>query len=97
MDPDLARQANEPDQAAEDQGDVELAPELWPAWQCFLATWHQWRVIASMGGVFYEGIDHTSLHSCLELMGIKKKQRRATFMHVLTLESEARKLRNDRN
>ena len=76
---------------------MELSPELWPAWQCFLATWSQWRVIAGMGGVFYEGIDHSSLHACMELLGIKKKLRRETFMHVLTLESEARKLRNDRN
>ena len=94
VDPDQARAANEPEQEPEQVGDVELPPELWPAWQCFLATWNQWRVIAGMGGVFYEGIDHAALQSCMELLDIKKTKRRDVFLHVLTLEDEARKLRN---
>jgi len=94
VDPDLVKQA-QPQEIEEDQDeDLELSVDLWPAWECFLATWTQWRVIAGFTQVFYEGIDYASLLAVMDMHGIKPKKRRAVLMQVRILEDEARKLRN---
>ena len=94
MDPDLVKQAQPSEDEDEQDEDLELPDELWPAWECFLATWTQWRVIAGLTGVFYEGIDYASLLAVMDMQGIKPKKRRTVLMHVRILEDEARKLRN---
>ena len=105
VDPDRARAANTPAGAQSDtsetpqaqttpQGDYELPPALWPAWECFVATWTQWRIVAGMGGVFYEGIDYASLAAVMDMLGIAQRQRRKTLAMVQVLEAEARVLRN---
>ncbi len=81
------------DEDAQDE-DLELSEDLWPAWECFLATWTQWRVITGLAQLFYEGIDYTSLLAVMDMHGIKPKKRRTVLMHVRILEDEARKLRN---
>lgn len=95
-DPDRARAA------ATDGGEqqlqteeYELPPELWPAWECFLTCWNQWRGVAGLGGVYYDGIDHAALLATMDLLGVHKKKRRSVFMHVRILESEAKPLRNE--
>jgi hypothetical protein len=62
-----------------------------------VSTWNQWRIVAGLGGVFYEGIDHASLAATMELLGVKKSKRREVFFHVRILESEAKPLRNKRD
>lgn len=75
--------------------DYELPPALWPAWACFVCTWNQWRIVAGLGGAWYEGIDHANLAATMKLLGVKKKKRPAVFGHVRVLESEGRALRNE--
>lgn len=98
VNPDQARAASQ--HAAPDpdipQGEYELAPELWDAWRCFQATWHQWRVIAGLAGVWYQGIDHPSLYACMQMLGIKAKHQAQVFHQVHILETEARELRNQK-
>lgn len=94
MDPDQVKQAQSPETEDDQDEDLELSGELWPAWECFLATWTQWRVIAGLGQVFYEGIDYASLLAVMDMHGIKPKKRRTVLMQVRILEDEARKLRN---
>lgn len=98
VDPDQARAANQ--QAASEQAlpesDYELAPELWDAWRCLLATWNQWRVITGWAGIWYQGIDHQSLYACMQMLGIKPKHQAQVFQQVQILENEARELRNQK-
>jgi len=95
-DPAQARQAANDDARAPEPDHYELPPELWPAWECFVATWSQWRIVAGLGGVYCEGIDHASLVATMELLGVKKNKRREVFLHLRILESEAKPLRNER-
>ncbi|MEG0936574.1 MAG: DUF1799 domain-containing protein [Comamonas sp.] len=94
VDPDQVKQAQPPETEDDQDEDLELSDELWPAWECFLATWTQWRVIAGLAQVFYEGIDYASLLAVMDMHGIKPKKRRTVLMQVRILEDEARKLRN---
>ena len=93
LDPAQARAA-EPQPEPVDTEPLELAPEQWDAWRCFVATLRQWRVIAGFGAAFYDGIDANALLATMDLLGIKRKQRTRVFWQVQILESEARKLRN---
>ena len=97
MDVDQAR-ASSAEQATEPEPELyELPPELWPAWECFVSTWNQWRVIVGLAAMHYDGIDHTALVSTMDMLGVKKSKRREVFMHVRVLESEAKPLRNQRD
>lgn len=73
---------------------MELETEQWEAWRCYLATWHQWRVVSGLTGSFYQGIDQASLLAVMQMLEIKPKHRPRVFWDVQTLEDEARKLRN---
>lgn len=100
VDPDKARaaaQAAEAPPGEDGDEDYELPPELWPAWECFVCTWNQWRVIAGLVGLYFDGIDHTSLQSAMDMLGVKKSKRRDVFLHVRILESEAKPLRNQQD
>ena len=74
--------------------DVELDPDQWHAWQCFVGTQRQWRVIAGMAGVVYEGVDSVALESTLRMLQIKRKHWPRVFWQMRILEDEARRLRN---
>lgn len=84
----------QPQEIEEDCSDLELIPDLWPAWEVFLDTWTQWRVLTGLFGVFYEGIDYASLMAVMDMHGIHPNERRALLAQVRILEDEARKLRN---
>ena len=62
--------------------------------QAFLGTLRQWRVIAGMGGVVFDGIDNACLESTLRMLQIKPKHWPRVFWQIRVLEDEARKLRN---
>jgi hypothetical protein len=96
-DPAQARAAADAGALPPEPARYELPPALWPAWECFISTWNQWRVIAGFGDVWYEGIDHAALLSTMKLLGVKKAKRPGVFWHVRVLESEARALRNARD
>ena len=94
LDPGLARACEpEPEEEPETE-DVELTAEQWDAWQAFLGTLRQWRVIAGMGGVVFDGIDNACLESTLRMLQIKSKHWPRVFWQIRVLEDEARKLRN---
>lgn len=94
LDPERVREANDVEVVDQVDETYELPPQLWPAWQCFLSTWNQWRVITGFAAVHYEGIDQGALHSAMQMLGIKRRKWPQVFAQVLTLEDEARKLRN---
>ena len=60
-----------------------------------MATWNQWRIVAGLGGVHYEGIDHACLRATMDMLGIRPSRRRSVLLHVQVLESEAKRLRNE--
>lgn len=97
VDPDKARAAAEDGASEPEPDEYELPPELWPAWECFIATWNQWRIVAGLIGIYYDGIDHTALASTMDMLGVKQAKRRDVFIHVRILESEAKRLRNERD
>lgn len=76
-----ARIGHEPD-------DCEVWPENWKALEIFMMCRTQWRVIAGMGGVSYQGLDYTSLNSVIDRK-VKPKQRERVFDDVLLIESGA--------
>lgn len=98
VNPDQAQAANQHAAPVQElaQGVYELAPELWDAWRCFLATWNQWRVVVGWAGVWYQGIDQQSLYACMQMLGIKQKHQQKVFQQVQFLESEAQELRNQK-
>lgn len=44
--------------------------EHWQALSVFLACRTQWRVIAGMGGVQYQGLDYGALESIMRMKGV---------------------------
>lgn len=97
VDVDQARASSAEEAPEQEPEEYELPPELWPAWECFVSTWNQWRVIVGLAAMHYDGIDHTALVSTMDMLGVKKSKRRDVFMHVRVLESEAKPLRNQRD
>lgn len=73
---------------------MEILPGLENAWHCFLATLNQWRVVAGMAGVFYEGIDAAALLATMDMLGIEQELRPELFWQMQIVESEARRWRN---
>lgn len=102
MDPqrlrELAAQAEaddvDPDQDIEEEiddgSDVELGPEDWRAWRVFLACRRAWRIVAGMGGAWYEGIDPPAVLSNLQILRIPPKHWTDVHYRLAILEDEAR-------
>ena len=83
--------------AVEAETDVVILPGLENAWLCFVGTLNQWRVVAGMAGVFYEGIDAAALLATMDMLGIEQDLRPELFWQMQILEGEARKCRNKAN
>lgn len=105
VDPDLAEEANAeidapPLDAIEDDeddgADIELPPEAWDAWQCFVGTWSQWRVLVGFSVVIYDGIDQACLLAAMDMLGVRKQDRQRVYWQVQVMEDEARPLRNQK-
>ena len=96
LDPDQAQAAHaEADAASEpDEVDIEILPGLEDAWQCFIATFNQWRVISGMSGVYYQAIDASALQATMDMLGIEQELRPDLFWQVQICEGEARVWRN---
>lgn len=95
---EMAAQADaedlDPDQDGEEDGsddnDVELGPEDWRAWQVFIACRRAWRIVAGMGGIWYEGIDPSAVLSTLQMLRIPSKHWPDLHFRLSILEDEAR-------
>lgn len=74
----------------DDGADVELGPEDWRAWRVFLACRRAWRIVAGMGGIWYEGIDPSAVLSTLQMLQIKPKHWPDVHYRLAILEGEAR-------
>lgn len=48
--------------------------DCWQSVMVFLTLGSQWRMVAGMGGAFYQGLDYTAIEPCLRLMGIPKEK-----------------------
>lgn len=81
---------------SEGQGDWELSPDEWPAWEVLQACWTNWRIVAGFNSAHYEGIDYSSMESAIRLLGIKRTKHREVFWMVRVMEDEARKWLNKR-
>ena len=77
-------------------GDFELPPELWRAWEVFTACERNWRVLIGIGLAHYDGIDASAMQSVMHMLSVKPKHRRNVFWMVRVLEDEARKFLNQR-
>lgn len=60
--------------------EFEVWPENWPVLEVFSALSTQWRVIAGIGGVIYQGLDYAAAESVLRLL--KTRDRREVFRSV---------------
>ena len=60
----------------------------------FDALGTQWRIVAGLGGAYYEGIDYSVLPIVEERMGVKRKARARIFNDLRVMESEAKAILN---
>jgi len=72
-----------------EEGDYELWPEHQDAWEVFLDCKGQWRVVAGMGGVWFQALESASVESSLRVLGVPRKRWREVREQVRVLEDEA--------
>ena len=85
-----------PPAAAEQVGpDIELAPDLWPAWVLFNDTWSQWRCIVGWEAVDWQGIDLPALQAAMDMRCIPRHTRAHLFWLIQEMQAEARSIRNN--
>lgn len=75
-------------------GDCELSPREWQAWEVFDAVSSNWRAIAGLGGLYWQGLDYPSAETAMRLLGVPTKRWRDVFWMVRVLEDEERTWRN---
>lgn len=65
--------------------------EIWAdheeALDVFLACARQWRVVAGMGGAWFQGIDASALHATMQMMGVENS--RDVLLNVQCIEDGA--------
>lgn len=62
----------------------------------FLALATQWRIVAGVGGVMYQGIDVVAVEPVLRLLGIKKKRWSGIFESLMTMSNVAASVINEK-
>lgn len=91
MDPTLL--ASLPASEPEDE-DLELSPDLWPAWVLFNDTWSQWRCIVGWEAVDWQGIDLPALESAMNMRCTPPRKRAHLLWLIQEMQAEARVIRN---
>ncbi|MDZ7862678.1 DUF1799 domain-containing protein [Acidovorax sp.] len=79
-----------------ESGDFELWPEHQQAWEVFLDCGRQWRVIAGMGGVYFQGLEATAVESSFRIQGVPRKDWKRVRSQLMVLEDEAAEILNER-
>lgn len=74
------------DRPKEDQG-FELWPENTPMFNAFTCLSTQWRMIAGMGGVAYQGLEYQSIATVLRMLDLPEN--RDTFNDLRAMELAA--------
>ena len=70
-------------------------PENWESVTVFAACWSQWHIVPiGMGGVWYEGLDHSKVRDTMAMMHVKNDKQVLEDLRVM--EAEARVERNRR-
>lgn len=72
----------------------EVWPEHWQALEVFLAAANQWRVVAHMGGAFYQGLDLPAVAAVMEIHEVE--DRRTCLQQVQQIETGALEVMNPR-
>ncbi|WP_375058419.1 DUF1799 domain-containing protein [Zobellella sp. DQSA1] len=80
-----------PDQPAEPES-IGIWPEHIEAWEVFLASSGQWRIVAGMAGMFYQGLDAAALAATMAMLGVE--DRRRCLQQVRQIESGALEILN---
>ena len=65
--------------------DVEVWPDVWPAFRLFEALGTQWRL--GPGGP--SGLDYTAIPCTAKMIGIKRKDLKDVFPDLRIMENEA--------
>lgn len=73
---------------------IELWAEHAEAFDLFIACSSQWRIVAGMSGVFYQGLDASSLAATMDMLGIEQGQRRERLQQVRQIEVGALEVMN---
>lgn len=92
MSPDQAQRAAAASRWANElteEGDYELWPEHQDAWEVFLDCEGQWRVVAGLGGVWFQALEAASVESSLAMLGVARKRWREVREQVRELEGVA--------
>jgi len=71
--------------------------DCWESLQVFLGLSSQWRVVASMSGFMWLGINYQAVECYFRLSGIPKKKRQQIFADLQVMQSEAVEAINKRN
>ena len=64
-------------------------PDNWQAFTLFQSAHTQWRVVSSMSGAYYPGLDYSGLRALLLTEVSKPNRRRALFQQIRLLEAGA--------
>lgn len=64
--------------------------------QLFVALGSQWRVIAGMAGIVYQGLNYEAVQSTLSMMGIKRKKWPELLDGLQVMEAAALKVMNNK-
>lgn len=73
-----------------------MLPENQRIVEVFVALGTQWRVIAGIGGVFYQGLDYTATRNAIELMGIDRSEWPEIFNGLRIMEAAAQPILNEK-
>lgn len=79
--------------AASHQTGLEIMPRNWPSLLAFLACQTQWRALATMGGLVWQGLDYAAARGALEEAGLpiaRMADLRAIEAAALPILNEAR-------
>lgn len=103
---ELLGQANNPEALAwlnqiapqlEIPTEFEVERENLTAVQVFVAMQTNWRIVAGMGGVVYQGLDYPALQSVANMLGIKRKTLPDLFDDIQIMEAAALPLLNEKS
>jgi hypothetical protein len=74
----------------------EVFEDCWESVELFCALGSQWRIIAGMGGAFWQGLDYTAIEPCLRLRGVPRKRWAAFFDDLQIMQTAAAAVLNER-
>lgn len=75
---------------------TEIWAEHIEAFELFAACSSQWRIVAGMSGVFYQGLDAAALAATMDMLGIEQGHRRERLQQVRQIEAGALELLNQK-